>query len=281
MAVTAALWTGVRAWMVGAALYLPKEWLTPDARQRGRIPTTVHFQEKWRLALTLLRRIRAASFGITAVLGDAEFGNNATLRRTLHRLHLPYALGICVDPDGLSRHPDGGRAAPKPGRRRPPSHLQIADRQSTPRPYALIAAALPAKAWRRVTWRNGTNRPWAAHCAAVRVTPAHDWRTRRLTPRCGCSSNATWAPPRGSRPTSSHLPATASLPVAGALGPSPLGDRTTVSGAEGRARARPLRGTLVCRLASPCRADRTGLCVAAGRTPACRGTRADAASLGR
>ncbi len=63
------------------------------------------------MALTLLRQIRAAGFEITAVLGDAEFGNNATLRRTLHRLHLPYALGICVDPDGLSRHPDGGSAA--------------------------------------------------------------------------------------------------------------------------------------------------------------------------
>ncbi len=46
------------------------------------------------MALTLLRQIRAAGFQITAVLGDAEFGDNATLRRTLHRLKLPYALGI-------------------------------------------------------------------------------------------------------------------------------------------------------------------------------------------
>ena len=71
VAVTAALWTGVRAWMVGAALYLPEEWLTPEARQRARIPATVRFQEKWRLALTLLRQIRAAGFDVTAVLGDA------------------------------------------------------------------------------------------------------------------------------------------------------------------------------------------------------------------
>ena len=94
VAVTAALWTGVRAWMLGAALYVPEEWLTPEARQRAQIPATVRFQEKWRLALTLLRQIRAAGFQITAVLGDAEFGDNATLRRTLHRLQLPYALGI-------------------------------------------------------------------------------------------------------------------------------------------------------------------------------------------
>ena len=29
VAVTVALWTGVRAWLLGAILYLPEEWLTP------------------------------------------------------------------------------------------------------------------------------------------------------------------------------------------------------------------------------------------------------------
>src|SRR5437762_14013640 len=89
VAVTVALWTGVRAWMLGAALYLPEEWLTPEARQRARIPAAIRFQEKWRLALTLLRQIRAAGFQVTAVLGDAAFGDNETLRSTLHRLRLP------------------------------------------------------------------------------------------------------------------------------------------------------------------------------------------------
>ena len=31
VAVTAALWTGARAWMLGATLYLPEAWLTPAA----------------------------------------------------------------------------------------------------------------------------------------------------------------------------------------------------------------------------------------------------------
>jgi SRSO17 transposase len=84
---------------------LPEEWLRAEARQRARIPDTVRFQEKWRLALALLRQIRAAGFAVTAVLGDAEFGDNATLRRTLHRLQLPYALGMFVDADRLPRHP--------------------------------------------------------------------------------------------------------------------------------------------------------------------------------
>ena len=50
VAVTVALWTGVRAWMLGAALYLPEEWLTPEARQRARIPARCGFRRNgvWR-----------------------------------------------------------------------------------------------------------------------------------------------------------------------------------------------------------------------------------------
>jgi SRSO17 transposase len=181
VAVTAALWTRVRAWMLGAALYLPEEWLTPEARARVRIPATVRFQEKWRLALTLLRQIRAAGFDITAVLGDAEFGDNATLRRTLHRLKLPYALGISSTLTVFRGTPKVAVPTKKPGRSRPTSRLQLVD-DTRPVAVRAIAIELPAKAWRRVTWRNGINRSWAAHFAALRVTPAHDWRTHRLAP---------------------------------------------------------------------------------------------------
>lgn len=89
-----ALWTGVWAWCLGATLYLPEIWLTPERRQVARIPTAVGFQEKWRHALTLLRQVRAAGFELTAVIGDAEFGDVTQLRSTLHRLGLRYALGI-------------------------------------------------------------------------------------------------------------------------------------------------------------------------------------------
>jgi SRSO17 transposase len=105
VAVTAALWTGVRAWMVGARLYLPEEWLTAEQRRRGRIPAMVGFQEKWRLALTLLQHVRASGLTVTAVLADAEFGHNATFRRTLHRAHLPYVL-IPAMMNGDSGHRD-------------------------------------------------------------------------------------------------------------------------------------------------------------------------------
>lgn len=181
VAVTAALWTGVRAWMLGAALYLPDVWLTAEARPRAKIPATVRFQEKWRLALMLLRQARAAGFRITAVLGDADFGDSATLRRTLHRLKLPYALGLSSTATVFRGTP----AVAVPRRKRPnavhPTRLQVTD-GSRPETVRSIGAQLPARAWRRVTWRNGTNRAWAAQFAALRVMPAQDWRRRRLAP---------------------------------------------------------------------------------------------------
>jgi len=95
VAVTAALWTGRRAWPVGALLYLPEAWIGDGARRAAaRIPATVRLQEKWRLALTLLRRTRSAGITLTAVVADAEYGDNSTVRQVLHRLRLPYALAF-------------------------------------------------------------------------------------------------------------------------------------------------------------------------------------------
>ncbi len=180
-AVTVALWTGVRAWLLGATLYLPDAWLTPRQRARAQIPATVGFAPKWRLALTLLRQVRAAGFTVTAVLGDAEFGDNATLRRTLHRAKLPYALGVSSDlkvfvgTPVLETPPQTGRGRPRTRRGLPAGAHTVAARA--------WAAAQASRQWRLVSWRNGTQPVWRARFCAVRVTPAHDWReSRRLAP---------------------------------------------------------------------------------------------------
>jgi SRSO17 transposase len=179
VAVTAALWTGRRAWPLGALLYLPDTWATDPARRlTTRIPTAVRFQEKWRLALTLLRRSRAAGLHVTAVVADAEYGDNRTLRQALHRAKLPYALGISPTLTVFLGTPTlrvARRHAPPRKRREGwPDHEAVSVR--------VLSDLLPTPLWRRVAWRNGTNPPWAADFAAVRVTPASDWRHRRLAP---------------------------------------------------------------------------------------------------
>jgi len=181
VAVTVALWSGARAWMVGASLYLPEAWLLPEARQRARIPATVSFQEKWRLALTLLRQVRTSGITVTAVLGDAEFGDNATLRRTLHRAKLPYALGVSSTLTVFPSTPGLTAPAPLVGKGRPRTQRLLAPGVESVAVSAL-AAEQPTKAWRLITWRNGANRPWRARFFAHRVTPAHDWRERRVAP---------------------------------------------------------------------------------------------------
>jgi SRSO17 transposase len=181
VATTVALWTGVRAWFLGARLYLPETWLTADQRHRARIPAGVVFHEKWRHALTLLRQVRAAGFTLTAVVGDAEFGDVTALRAMLHRLRLPYALGISSNLVVFVRRP---RQLPPlrlsgPGRPRTRPRL----RQGSPAmAVRAVARGLPAAAWRRVSWRNGTQPRRRARFAAVRVTPAHAWRQGHLAP---------------------------------------------------------------------------------------------------
>ena len=210
VAVTAALWTGTRAWWLGVLLYLPQSW-SDDATRRAtaRIPSTVVFQEKWRQALTLIRRARAAGLQVTGVLADAEFGDITAFRRVLHQWHLPYALGV-------SRHLTVFRGTPavhippSPRTGRPRSQLvfRTATRAISVR---VLALALPARAWRRVTWRNGTNRPWAARFAAVRVTPANEWRNRRLAPEVWLLCEQDLGVTPRIKYFFVHLPATASL----------------------------------------------------------------------
>jgi SRSO17 transposase len=176
VAVTAALWTGVRAWWLGAQLYLPEEWLTPLARDRARIPSAVAFQPKWRLALRLLHQVRASRFTLTAVLADAEFGDVTAFREALQRLRLPYAVGISSHLTVFTTRP---RLEPPPANRRGPGRQRTRLRLRTAQhPVAVrdVLTALPRRAWRRVTWRNGRQPPRSARFAALRVTPAHDWQ---------------------------------------------------------------------------------------------------------
>lgn len=183
VAVTAVLWTGGRAWLVGAALYLPKIWTDdPACRREARIPVDTVFREKWRLALQLLRQVRAAGLDVTAVVADAGYGDVTVLRRALHRLQLPYALGISSTLTAFRGTPEihAPRIVRGPRHRRP--RATLVDPEETAVAVSTLAAALPATAWHRLTWRHGDQPPRSARCAALRVTPAQDWRHGRLAP---------------------------------------------------------------------------------------------------
>jgi len=170
IAVTAALWTGARAWLLGAELYLPDGWLTRERRQQARIPARVRFQEKWRLALALVDRARRADLDLELVAADAGYGDILEFRTALEHRALAYMLGI------------SGQFAVWIGR--PPADLTPSTRAVTAASIGAIqvatwAAQQPARVWRRVTWRTGPHRVWQARFVAVRVTPVVLWRQHR------------------------------------------------------------------------------------------------------
>jgi hypothetical protein len=49
--------------------------------ERVRDPDTCRGQPMWQLALPLFRQVRASGITVTAVLGDAEFGESAVHSR--------------------------------------------------------------------------------------------------------------------------------------------------------------------------------------------------------
>jgi SRSO17 transposase len=210
VAVTAALWTGVRAWWLGALLYLPEEWLTPQARERARVPDAVRFQEKWRLGLRLLQHARASRLTLTAVLADAEFGDVTAFRAALHRLRLPYAVGISSDLTVFATRPRVAPRSQPTGRGRPRTRLRMV-KTITPIAVRGIISQLPPSKWRRVTWRNGTQPKRAARFVAIRVTPAHDWRLGRLAPEIWLLCEEEVGRTRRLRYYFVNLPADASL----------------------------------------------------------------------
>jgi SRSO17 transposase len=80
--------------LVEARLYLPQDWAA-DPRRRAAtfVPPEVTFQQKWRIGLELLDRVRHQLPG-RWVLGDDEFGRCSTLRERLRLRRLKYLLDV-------------------------------------------------------------------------------------------------------------------------------------------------------------------------------------------
>ena len=95
--------------------------------------------------MTLLRQVRAAGFTVTAVVGDAEFGDNATLRRTLHRAKLPYALGVSSDVTVFLGTPALEAPPPLTGKGRPRTRRVLPPGTQTVEARAWAAAQTAAR----------------------------------------------------------------------------------------------------------------------------------------
>ena len=145
---------------VDYSLYLPKEWAEDAAsRRKAGVPETVRFQTKGQIALRQLEQAVAAGLPAGVVLADAAYGDDHALREGIAGLGLQYAMGI-RPATTVWRDEDDSR---RPRARAPRKPLSV----------CATAQALPATAWRSVTWREGTQKPLRSRFAALRVRIAH------------------------------------------------------------------------------------------------------------
>src|SRR6202167_1361610 len=106
------------------------------------------------------------------VLADPSCGNDTALRDKLAEVELSYEL--CIQSTNTI-WPPGTQPLPAPeysGRGRPANRVRR-DAEHAPVSAKQLAFNLPAKAWKTVTWREGTRHPLRSRFAAVRVRPAH------------------------------------------------------------------------------------------------------------
>lgn len=158
------------------ALFLPESWVTdPGRRAEVGIPPTVQHQTKPELALACLDRVRAWGLQPRPVLADSEFGNSWEVREGLHTRGFPYCVQVEATTGAWATCPTPPAPLPTTGRGRPRSRPR---RGEVPSPVNLtaLAQALPASAWRTVTWRAGTKGPLTSRFARFPVWCAHAWQ---------------------------------------------------------------------------------------------------------
>ena len=148
VAVSTALLAENLAWPTTMELYIPEDWAADlDRRERAEIPRTLRFHPKWRIALRQVRQVRAAGLTIDGVLADAAYGNVHAFRTAVDRMGLRYAVGVA---SRLTVQVTGARRRYKISR---------------------VITRLPPRAWRRISWAQGTKDPLTARFAALRVRP--------------------------------------------------------------------------------------------------------------
>ena len=154
-------------------LYLPETWAGgPERRARAGVPEEIGFETKPEIALGQIRAAQAEGVPPGMVLGDAGYGVETAFRAALAGLGLTYVLGV---QSSASLWPPGEAPLPVPryaGRGRPPTRVRRTPGHE-PVSAKKLAESLPARAWRRVTWREGSRNGLTSRFAALRVRPAH------------------------------------------------------------------------------------------------------------
>ena len=227
---------------VAYRLYLPEAWASDTARRKkAGVPEEIGFQTKPEIALDQIRAACTAGLPRGVVLMDAGYGTHIDLRTAVTALGLPYIAGILSNTTVWA--PGTGPLPPKPyvpGRGRPTKQLRR-DAKHQPVKVKDLAFSLPAKLWRTITWREGTNVALKSRFARLRIRIAHrDFNRSEPWPEEWLLIE--W--PKGEEGADKILAFNSAgrhwLRPSGRSGQIALAHRARLSGAEARGRARTL-----------------------------------------
>lgn len=154
-------------------LYLPKTWAhDTERRRKAGVPEEMVFKTKPEIALEQITAAHDAGVARGVVLADAAYGNDTKFRTAVSKLGLKYVMGVlgstslwAPGQEPLEPKPKSGRGRPGSRLRRDPDHQPVSAKD--------LAMSLKPRAWKTITWREGTNAPLTGRFAAVRVRPAH------------------------------------------------------------------------------------------------------------
>jgi len=158
---------------VAYRLYLPDEWAADAKRLRkAGVPGEIGFKTKPEIALDQIRAACQCGLPRGVVLMDAGYGANTQLRTDISALGLTYVAGILPNTTVWAKGTEPLRPKKWSGQGRPPKLMRRGGKHQ-PVSVKALALNLPARAWRTITWREGTAEKLTSRFARVRIRAAH------------------------------------------------------------------------------------------------------------
>jgi len=158
---------------IGFRLYLLENWAEDSERCRDAdVPDDVRYEPKWKLALRLIDQALGWGVRPAVTLADSGYGDTTEFRDGLTERGLLY--NVAVKGATVVWRPGVAPRAPKtqPGKPGRPRTRPVMG-SKPPVSISVLAKELGKKAYRKVSWRQGSRGKLASYFAAVRVRRAH------------------------------------------------------------------------------------------------------------